>query len=45
MNGEQMTNLFIIMVTTMISKAEENGMHCAVNMLRSFIKLKLSVSY
>ena len=27
------------------SKAVENGMHCAVNMLRSFIKLKSSVSY
>ena len=26
-------------------KAEENGMHCAVNMLRWFTKLKSSVSY
>ena len=27
------------------SKAVENGMHCAVNMLRLFAKLKLLVTY
>ena len=30
---------------TVLSKAVENGMYCAVNMLRSFTKLKSSVNY